>query len=129
MRKRGRRTPLTEIKFESMDKRIDETFQNLKAYEYGRDCRVITGHNETMGFYMNVSGRKRWPTFQEVSEIVAQLTVGNIDMAVLVPQEIVSGKFMLHVHQVAVPDFKDVFDAQGEKIGKERHPDSKPNDD
>lgn len=115
---RKRKTMLVEIEFESMDKRIDETFQNLKAYEFG-DCRIVTGHNETMGFYMNVSGRKRWPTFQEVSEIVSRLTVGKIDMAVLVPQEIVPGKFMLHVHQVAVPELKDVFDAQGENIGKE----------
>jgi hypothetical protein len=43
-------------------------------------------------------------------------------MAVLVPQEIQPGKFMLHVHQVAIPDFKDVVDAQGEKIGKEKTP-------
>ena len=128
MRKRTRKAIMTEIKFETMDKRIEEVFQNLKAYEYG-DCRIITGRNETMGFYMNVAGRKRWPTFQEVSEIVAQLTVGNIDMAVLVPQEIVPGKFMLHVHQVAVPEIIDVFDEEGTKIGTEKNPQGAPKDD
>ena len=110
---------MTEIKFETMDKRIEETFQNLRAYEYG-DCRIITGRNETMGFYMNVSGRKRWPTFEEVQEIVVRLTAGNIEMAVLIPNKIEPGIFMLHVHQVSIPKYTAVYDSDGKNIGKER---------
>ena len=121
----GRKRIMTEIKFETMDKRIEETFQNLRAYEYG-DCRIITGRNETMGFYMNVSGKKRWPTFEEITDIVARLTVGNIDMAVLIPKKTEPGKFMLHVHQVAIPEFKDVIDAQGKTLGKEEWSEQTP---
>ena len=118
---RKRKPMLLEIEFELMDKRLNDTFKNLKAYEFG-DCRIITGRNETMGYYMNVSNRKRWPTFEEVSEIVARLTVGNIDMAVLIPKQVEPGKFMLHVHQVAIPKVVDVLDSQGKSLGVEPNP-------